>query len=586
MEQKQPAARVQQGFLHGAFILMFGVLLVKAIGALFKIPLSNIITEDGMGYFGTAYSFFNVLFSLSTVGFPVAAARLTAAEDARGNFRDVRQIKAAALPMFSGIGVLLAALTAGFAPLYTRLVQSPGALFAMLALAPCAALCSVSSVYRGYFEGLRNMLPTARSQVAESLGKLVFGLSGAVFVMRAGTRELETRGTVFGCTVNSGAAGHQLVCALGAAAAISGVTFGAVLGLLTLIVQSRKDGITNQMLQSAPKPKNKRVWAKQLLRTALPISLGAVAMSFSGLIDASFLQTRIAYAMQHDPAALFSVYAGAIPNENLSAPETVPNYLFGCYNMALTLFLLVPSLTQSFGVSALPSVTRAFQSGDPRKLKSAIESVLRVTFLTALPMGVGLSVLSQPVAQLVYGARPGTVIIGRALAVLGAASIFAALCGPLNSILQAMGHVELPVVLTLFGLFVKAVLDYTLAAVPEVNILGGAVGSFECYALISALSCIAIRRIAHVKIEFFSAFAKPLISSLCCGAAASETYKIWCTVRGESRFSALPAVFCGALIYGAALLIFRGIRGEDLKALPNGEKIAKRLEKYLQKTGG
>ena len=101
MEQKRPAARVQQGFLHGAFILMFGVLLVKAIGALFKIPLSSIITEDGMGYFSTAYSFFNVLFSLSTVGFPVAVARLTAAEDALGHFRDVRQIKAAALPVRS-----------------------------------------------------------------------------------------------------------------------------------------------------------------------------------------------------------------------------------------------------------------------------------------------------------------------------------------------------------------------------------------------------------------------------------------------------------------------------------------------------
>lgn len=145
---------------------MFGVLLVKAIGALFKIPLSSIITEDGMGYFSTAYSFFNVLFSLSTVGFPVAVARLTAAEDALGHFRDVRQIKAAALPVFSVIGVLCALLMAGFAPFYTRLVQSPGALFSMLALAPCAALCSISSVYRGYFEGLRNMLPTARSQVA------------------------------------------------------------------------------------------------------------------------------------------------------------------------------------------------------------------------------------------------------------------------------------------------------------------------------------------------------------------------------------------------------------------------------------
>lgn len=554
MEQKRPAARVQQGFLHGAFILMFGVLLVKAIGALFKIPLSSIITEDGMGYFSTAYSFFNVLFSLSTVGFPVAVARLTAAEDALGHFRDVRQIKAAALPVFSVIGVLCALLMASFAPLYTHLVQSPGALFSMLALAPCAALCSISSVYRGYFEGLRNMLPTARSQVAESLGKLIFGLSGAISVMHMGTRELQVSGTVFGCTVKSEADGCQLVCALGAAAAILGVTLGAVLGLLTLVFQSRRDGVTKAMLQRAPKPKSKRIWAGKLLRTALPISLGAVAMSFSGLIDASFLQTRVAYAVQTDPAALLSMYAGAIPKGNLAAPETVPNYLFGCYNMALTLFLLVPSVTQSFGVSALPSVTRAFQTGDLRKLKRTVEAVLRITFLTALPMGVGISVLAQPTALLIYGARPGTVIVGR--------------------------------VLTLIGLFVKAVLDYTLAAVPRVNVLGGAVGTLVCYALASVLACIAIRRIAGVKIDFFSTFKKPFLASVCCGVAALLTHKAWCAVLPESRFSALPAVFLGALIYVVFLLIARGICEEDIKALPNGEKITKRLEKYLQKAGG
>lgn len=586
MEQKRPAARVQQGFLHGAFILMFGVLLVKAIGALFKIPLSGIITEDGMGYFSTAYSFFNVLFSLSTVGFPVAVARLTAAEDASGHFRDVRQIKAAALPVFSAIGVVCAALMAGFAPLYTRLVQSPGALFAMLALAPCAALCSVSSVYRGYFEGLRNMLPTARSQVAESLGKLVFGLSGAVFVMRLGIQELQAGGTVFGYAVKNEAEGRQLICALGAAAAIFGVTLGAVLGLLTLVIQSCRDGITKTMLQSAPRPKSKGVWAKRLLRTALPISLGAVAMSFSGLIDASFLQTRIAHAMQTDPAPLLSMYAGAIPEGNLAAPETVPNYLFGCYNMALTLFLLVPSVTQSFGVSALPSVTRAFQTGDPQKLKRAVEAVLRITFLTALPMGVGLSVLAQPVALLIYGARPGTVIVGHVLTVLGAASVFAALCGPLNSILQAMGHVELPVVLTLIGLFVKAALDYTLAAMPKINVLGGTIGTLVCYAITSVLACMAIRRIASVKIDFFSTFKKPFLASVCCGAAALGAYKAWCMVLPKSRFSALPAVLFGALIYAIFLLTTRGICEEDLKALPNGEKITKRLEKYLQKAGG
>ncbi len=149
-----------------------------------------------------------------------------------------------------------------------------------------------------------------------------------------------------------------------------------------------------------------------------------------------------------------------------------------------------------------------------------------------------------------------------------------------------MGHVELPVVLTLIGLFVKAVLDYTLAAVPRVNVLGGAVGTLVCYALASVLACIAIRRIAGVKIDFFSTFKKPFLASVCCGVAALLTHKAWCAVLPESRFSALPAVFLGALIYVVFLLIARGICEEDIKALPNGEKITKRLEKYLQKAGG
>ena len=294
MEQKRPAARVQQGFLHGAFILMFGVLLVKAIGALFKIPLSSIITEDGMGYFSTAYSFFNVLFSLSTVGFPVAVARLTAAEDALGHFRDVRQIKAAALPVFSVIGVLCALLMASFAPLYTRLVQSPGALFSMLALAPCAALCSISSVYRGYFEGLRNMLPTARSQVAESLGKLIFGLSGAIFVMHTGTRELQASGTVFGCTVKSEADGCQLVCALGAAAAILGVTLGAVSLLLCLwgaLVLSRQ--VTRPVREMTAAMK--RVQLGELSARVVPRGegeLGQLAVGFNQMVAECELNLR------------------------------------------------------------------------------------------------------------------------------------------------------------------------------------------------------------------------------------------------------------------------------------------------------
>ena len=179
MVRKQPAAHVRQSFLHGALLLTAGVLLVKVIGALFKIPLSTVITEDGMGYFSTAYSFYNVIFSIATAGFPVAVSRMVSENDSLGRWRDVRRIKSVAAPIFLLTGAVGTALMVLGAPLYTRAVGNAGALPAMLALAPSVLLCSLAAVYRGYYEGLRNMTPTTVSQVIEALAKLLFGLSGA-----------------------------------------------------------------------------------------------------------------------------------------------------------------------------------------------------------------------------------------------------------------------------------------------------------------------------------------------------------------------------------------------------------------------
>lgn len=149
MVRKQPARRVRQSFLHGALILTAGVLLVKVIGALFKIPLSAIITEDGMGYFSTAYSFYNVIFSLATAGFPVAVSRMVSEGDSLGRWRDVRRIREVSFPIFLLTGAVGTALMILGAPLYTEAVGNPGALPAMLALAPSVLLCSLAAVYRG-----------------------------------------------------------------------------------------------------------------------------------------------------------------------------------------------------------------------------------------------------------------------------------------------------------------------------------------------------------------------------------------------------------------------------------------------------
>ena len=559
---------MRQSFLHGALLLTAGVLLVKVVGALFKIPLSAVITEDGMGYFSTAYSFYNVIFSIATAGFPVAVSRMVSENDSLGRWRDVRRIRQAASPVFLLTGAVGTGLMILGAPLYTRAVGNAGALPAMLALAPSVLLCSLAAVYRGYYEGLRNMTPTTVSQVIEALAKLLFGLSGAYFVMARTSREFAASGTVLGRAVADGAEAQRTICAFGAAAAILGVTLGSALSLLYLHLRDRRgDGIPAAQLARAPQPQPRRTLARQLVRSSIPIAVGAVAMSISGLIDASFLQTRIAHILRTDPAPLLAMYAGSIPQANLDAPESIPNYLFGCYNMALTLFMIVPSVTQAFGVSALPSVTHAFARGVKAELRAAMETVLRATSIFALPAGIGLSVLAGPIARLVYGDRPSTPIIAAALAAMGAASIFAAVTTPLGSMLQAVGHMELPVILVLSGLVVKVVLNYILAGVPQINILGGGISTLVCYALVTVAELFALVRITGIRFDFVSTVFKPLLAAGCCGAAAYGVWRCLARATGGARLDALFAVAAGAAVYAAALVLLRAVRPQELKRL-------------------
>ena len=290
-------------------------------------------------------------------------------------------------------------------------------------------------------------------------------------------------------------------------------------------------------------------------------------MSVSGLIDASFLQTRIAYILRTDPSPMLSMYAGCIPQENLAAPASIPNYLFGCYNMALTLFMLVPSVTQAFGVSALPSVTHAFARGVKAELRTAMETVLRATCIFALPAGIGLSVLAGPIARLVYGDRPSTPVIAGALGIMGAAAIFAAVTTPLGSMLQAVGHMELPVILVLSGLAVKVVLNYVLAGIPALNILGGGISTLVCDVLVTAAEIVALVRITGIRFDFVSTVFKPLLAAACCGTAAFWAWRGTAALTGGSRLDAAPAVFAGALAYAAALLLLRVVRPGELRRL-------------------
>ncbi len=581
---KDRKARVgKQSFLHGALILMVAIALVKIIGALFKIPLAWILTPVGNGYFGNAYALYFPIFSLATAGFPIAISRLVSENSARGRYRDIRQIHTVSIKIFLALGIVAFSIMFFGAKPYVQYAVSnnPGdALPAIYALAPAIFFNSLMAIYRGYYEGLRNMYPTAISEIAEAISKLVFGLSGAALVIQSGMREFAANGTVYGIKRTTEEFAKLATLPYAAAGAIFGVTVGSVVGFLFLFIYHKRnsDGITAEMLQASPRPIPMKKTTSRLIRTAIPIALGSLAVNLSTFIDSTFLQKRINDIMGVHSDVILNMYKDVIPASVIQL-NNVSTFLFGCFSNASTLFMLVPAITQAFGVSALPNVTEAWTGGDPKKIKKSIESVLRIVAMLTIPAGLGLSVLATPIAGLLYGGNNAPTVIGKILVILGLGSIFAAMSTPINSMLQAVGRVDLPVKLLLFGLAIKLVLNYTLVGIPEINVMGAGTGTLVCYLFIFVFSLYFLCRVTKITPNFIAIFVKPLIASILCVTAAYFVQKIGAAVI-SGKIATCIAMLVAGVIYVLCMLWFKALHKSDILMLPKGQKIAKILEKH------
>ncbi|MBR4888712.1 MAG: polysaccharide biosynthesis protein, partial [Clostridia bacterium] len=508
-----------QSFLHGALILTISMIIVKVIGAVFKIPLNAVITEDGMGYFNTAYAFYSPLYALATAGFPIAIARLVSENYTLGRYRDVRTIRRAATRIFlitGSVGTLVMWIGAG--P-FLAIANNDGAFPAMLMLAPAILFSCLNSIYRGYYNGLRNMYPTAISEVVEAAVKLLIGLTGAWLTVSVALMEYERAGTVFGGVVAS--VDHAKAAALpyAAAAAIFGVSLGSVLSFVALLIyhKIKGDDISNKELHYAPPSHTMHYTVVKLIKVAIPVGIGALAVNIASALDALFLQSRMSDIVATHADVLLEMYEGMITTVTLQNPqERLSNYLYGCYGNALTVFMLVPAITQAFGTSALPNVTEAWTRGDKKEIKSSIESVVRITALVSIPAGLGIATLADPITRILFSGSTGAPITARVLIVLGLAAIFASLSTPIISMLQAVGRVDLPVKIMVISLSIKVLLNFTLAGIPQVNVIGGGVGTLVCYLLEVVLSLIALAKVTKVSISMTTTFIKPGIAAILC----------------------------------------------------------------------
>lgn len=582
------AERKRQSLLTGAGVLAIATVVVKLIGAVYKIPLTNLIGAEGYGYFTGAYAIYTPLYAISMAGLPVAVAAMVSGNVEMGRIKDAQKLFKISKRIFLLIGIICTTVLVLIAYPCSVMLGAPDNYISIIAIAPCVLFCCLMSAYRGYYEGLNNMTPTGVSQVIEAAVKLIIGLAGAYVFMDKSLnyyRENAVNGAVsmFGKQVTDEATALSAIYPYAAAVAIVGVTIGSVLAWLYLVILYRKNGagFTREELVNSPEAKSSKELTRELMKLAIPVAASSIILNVTNMIDDFTIRARLKYAMETGGEIIKAMYAEALEISQ-TLDSGIPTYLYGVHGSVINIKNLIPTITMTLGISAIPVLAKAWAAKDKNAVKVSTESALRVTMMIGLPAGLGIAALSEPILELLYSSTAEIVpIAAPILRTYGFAMFLFAVATPMTNILQAIGNTRAPIISIVAGAVAKLIYNFIMIGNPEINIQGAAGGSVACYVMMVGINLYAIIRTTHVKLDYVSIFLKPFVAAASCGGVAWVSFMFLTEKLGlSSKLSCVAAIGAGAAIYAIVLLLIKGIAKDDVEMLPKGEKIAKVLEKF------
>jgi len=547
----------KNSFFGGAAILTAGIVIVKLIGALYKVPLGNILTDAGFADFNNAYDVYSLLIVISTGGLPVALSKMVSEANALGRTNQVNKVFHLATVAFCILGTLSFLIMAVFPSQLAAFMGNSRSRWSILALAPAVFfICPMSSL-RGYFQGHSLMTPTAISQILEAICKLVIGLLLANTIMKAGMDE-----------------------SLAAAGAILGVSVGVALAMFYMYFCYRAR--VSRQKQGRDVPDGSKEILSTLAKLAIPITVGASIIAATNILDSAILMDRL--------------------QKGLGMTQDTARTLQGVYKKTMTLYNLPSSFMVPLTSSVIPAVSAARAVRSYRQGAQISETTLRTTALLAFPAGVGLFVLGEPIIRLLY---PSTdvALAGWMLSVLGIASIAVCFMLVSNSIMQAHKLVTLPMATTLIGCILKLIAGYFLIGNPDINIKGGAISTVVCFGIIALLDLVIIKLALPRSLSYVRVFAKPAAAAAAMGASAwavcgllskvlvklkpfqmaedgvpilDEAGKAMLSWKGNA-LAVMAAIGVAVIVYFALVLLTKAISKEDLSLMPKGDKIARLL---------
>ncbi|MEZ4358416.1 MAG: polysaccharide biosynthesis protein [Eubacteriales bacterium] len=527
----------QKSFVQGAALLGIIGLVCKVIGAFYRIPITNIITTEGIAFYQTAYTVYAFLLVISSAGIPVAISKMVSERVTLGDYKAAHQVFKKAFRSLTIIGVVTSVLMFALSPIISKGLSRPGAEYSFMAIAPSLFLVSVLSAYRGYFQGLNLMAPTAISQFVEQSVKLGVGILAASILIEKGFE-------------------------YGAAGAMIGVTASELLALLFImfLYRIKKPDLKRRMRKNVLSHlDDEGSIGRKLLMIALPIIIGACAMPFVQLAD-TFIVTKSLLGLGY------------------TVSET--NSLYGNLTGVINPLINMPAvLSLALAMSLVPAISAAKAKKDQVEVQRTASFGFKLSMLIGLPCAAGFFVLAKPIISLLYpslGAdelATSTVL----LQIMSVSVLFLTIIQTMTGVFQGLGRPGIPVINLFIGVTVKIVVSLVAIKVPELNIKGAAIGTAACYAIAGILDIIMIIRLSGIKLRLFSNIIKPVISAAMMGAFVYFFYPVIADV--SANFATLASIAIGAVFYGMFVLAIGALRQDEASFIPGGGHLEKAMIK-------
>ncbi|MDR1536813.1 MAG: polysaccharide biosynthesis protein [Clostridiales bacterium] len=525
--------RGSSAFVKQAAILAGASIIVRFVGFLYRLPLTNLIGDEGNAYYNAGYQIYTFFFILSSAGLPAAISKMVSERIALKRYRDAHAVFRCALLIAAIAGIFCGLVVFFGARFLSVLVEQPLSYYSLIALSPTLVIVGVMAVFRGYFQGMNNTVPTAVSQIMEQIFNAVFSVILAYALFSKG--------------VEFAAAGGTAGTGIGALAGLFAV--GAIYYIAVPRIRKRALHAPRQ------KQSNKSI-AAEVLKTALPIILGTAILSYSNLIDTLMISKCLKAS-------------GAFDDVQISQ-------MFGQFSGKYIVLVTLPvSISTAMAAAVIPSIASSNAKGEKAALNSKINMGIRLSMLISIPAAVGLSVLGDQVIRLLFpNASEGGILLQ-----WGAAGIiFLALAQIATGMLQGMGRVRIPVYGAVVGSIIKIPLNYLLISNPAINVVGAVISTMACYMAASVIDIIFLKKYTKIKLDFSGALLKPLLGSAIMGVACYIFYYTSYYLWSINALSTLIAVVAGIGIYFVSMLLLKGIIRSDLKSVPMGAKIIKIMD--------